>query len=143
MHKKEKEYIKCQQKGINLKEKIKEFEKSVKFKIVQCKICFESWPIKGSSNLKSVDDYVCTRCKKDKGFSVDNNIKPSPVPEALKGLTQIEEMLIARVFPVMQVYTRPRGGQRAYRGHVLNLPHNVQKIADILPREPSVIPIVI
>jgi len=33
-------------------------------------------------------------------------MKPSPVPEALQGLTQIEEMLIARVFPVMQVYTR-------------------------------------
>jgi len=36
----------------------------------------------------------------------------------------------------MQVYTRPRGGQRSYKGHVLNLPHNVQRIADILPREP-------
>eukprot|EP00111_Clytia_hemisphaerica_P020703 TCONS_00061034-protein len=119
----------------------------MKFSIAQCQTCFESWPIKITSKVNSVNDYICTRCKRDKGtpkkFSADNNMKPSPVPEALKGLTQVEEMLIARAFPVMQVYTRPRGGQRAYKGHVLNLPHNVQKIADVLPREPSDIPVMI
>ena len=123
---------------------MKDFQKSMKFTMTQCQTCFESWPIK---NISKVDDYCCTRCKRDKGtpkkFSAENNMKPSAVPEALKGLTQIEEMLIARAFPVMQVYTRPRGGQRAYKGHVLNLPHNVQKIADVLPREPKDIPIMI
>ncbi|XP_066914869.1 uncharacterized protein [Clytia hemisphaerica] len=126
---------------------MKDFQKSMNFSIVQCQTCFESWPIKITSKVNSVNDYICTRCKRDKGtpkkFSSENNMKPSPVPEALKGLNQIEEMLIARAFPVMQVYTRPRGGQRAYKGHVLNLPHNVQKIADVLPREPSDIPIMI
>ena len=38
----------------------------------------------------------------------------------LQGLTDIEEMLIARGCPIMCVY-RKHGGQRGYRGHVLNL----------------------
>ena len=59
---------------------------------------------------------------------------PSPVPKELQGLTQFEEMLIARAFPVMHVYTNPRGGQRAYKGHVLTLPQDVQQPAEILPR---------
>ncbi|XP_066932700.1 uncharacterized protein [Clytia hemisphaerica] len=138
---------KTQQKETELNGNIKDFQKSMKFSITQCQTCFESWPIKITSKVNSVNDFICTRCKRDKGtpkkFSADNNMKPSPVPEALKGLTQVEEMLIARAFPVMQVYTRPRGGQRAYKGHVLNLPHNVQKIADVLPREPSDIPVMI
>jgi len=44
-------------------------------------------------------------------------------------------------FPVMQIYTKPRGGQLAYKGHVITLPNDVQKIADILPRHPKDIPV--
>lgn len=52
-------------------------------------------------------------------------------------------MLIARVFPVMHVYTKPRGGQRAYKGHVLTLPRDVQRLADVLPRCPKDLPVII
>ena len=42
----------------------------------------------------------CQRCKKDKQspklFSSDNNMDPGSVPAELQGLTQTEEMLIAR-----------------------------------------------
>ena len=62
---------------------------------------------------------------------------PCAVPTELQGLTQVEEMLIARAFPIIQVYTKPNGGQKAYKGHVLTLPHDVQNIADVLPRYPS------
>jgi len=41
----------------------------------------------------------------------------------------------------MQIYTKPRGGQLAYKGHVITLPNDVQKIADILPRHPKDIPV--
>lgn len=58
---------------------------------------------------------------------------PSPVPKELQDLTQFKEMLIARAFPVMHVYTKPRGGQRAYKGHVITLPQDVQQLADVLP----------
>ena len=45
---------------------------------------------------------------------------PDTSPLELQGLTDIEEMLIARGCPIMCVY-RKHGGQRGYRGHVLNL----------------------
>ncbi|CAG8509590.1 4776_t:CDS:10, partial [Scutellospora calospora] len=51
----------------------------------------------------------CRRCysKKTllKKFSVDNNIDPGEVPEELQNLTDIEEMLIAQVFPNVQEFT--------------------------------------
>ena len=56
---------------------------------------------------------------------------PSSVPEELENLTQFEEMLIARAFPVIHVYTKPKGGQRAYKGHVITLPQDVQQLADV------------
>ena len=46
------------------------------------------------------------------------------VPHALQNLTQIEEMLIDRVLPIMSVYIKP-GGQQGYSGHCVNLPQNV------------------
>ena len=54
------------------------------------------------------------------------------MPEELQGLTEIEEMLIARVFPVISVY-RLRGGQHGYRGNVINFPQDVQEFATHLP----------
>ena len=68
---------------------------------------------------------------------------PSPVPKELQGLTQFEEMLIARAFPVMHVYTKPTGGQRAYKGNVITLPQDVQQLADILPRCHKDLPVII
>ena len=51
---------------------------------------------------------------------------PGEVPDELQDLTEIEEMLIARVFPVMSIY-RLRGGQHGYRGNVINFPQDVQE----------------
>ncbi|XP_020896155.1 uncharacterized protein LOC110235051 [Exaiptasia diaphana] len=58
---------------------------------------------------------------------------PSPVPPQLQGLSQVEEMLIARALPIMRVYIKP-GGQRGYSGHCINLPQNVKELALRLPR---------
>ena len=49
--------------------------------------------------------------------------------------------MIARAFPVIQVYTKA-GGSYGYKGHVINLPNNVQHIADILPHDPKDLPII-
>ena len=121
------------------------FHDSMKMEINQCIICKEAWPKKVSS--KKEENFTCLRCKRDKGtpkkFSSENSMIPSAVPEPLVGLTQIEEMLIARAFPVMQIYTKPRGGQHAYKGHVITLPNDVQKIANILPRLSSDLPVLI
>ncbi|PKB95056.1 hypothetical protein RhiirA5_437452 [Rhizophagus irregularis] len=58
------------------------------------------------------------------------------VPQELQGLTDIEEILIAQIFPVVSVYNLP-GGQYAYRGNVINFPQDVQKFVTHLPRDPS------
>ncbi|CAG8489294.1 8320_t:CDS:2 [Gigaspora margarita] len=46
----------------------------------------------------------CCQCYSDKSspkrFSGENNMDPGEVPEELQGLTEVEEMLIAQVFPV-------------------------------------------
>ena len=51
-------------------------------------------------------------------------------------------MLIARVSPIMYVY-RKHGGQRGYKGHVLNLSQDIQSILDKLPQSVSNLPILI
>ena len=77
----------------------------------QCTICKEAWPTR--QNLAAVT-YICFRCKRDKksqkNFSAANDMDPGIVPQQLRGLTQVEEMLISRICPIMQVY-RKHGGQ--------------------------------
>ena len=43
----------------------------------------------------------------------------------------------------MHVYTKPRGGQKAYKGHVITLPQGVQQLADVLPRCPQELPVIV
>ena len=51
--------------------------------------------------------------------------------------TQVEEMLISGVLPIMSLYRLPHG-QYGYSGHVINLPQDVGSFANTLPRLPSV-----
>ena len=67
---------------------------------------------------------------------------PSVVPTELQGLTQIEEMLIARALPIMKVYIKP-GGQRGYYGHCINMPQKITELAHTLPRYPKDIPLIL
>ena len=91
---------------------MQKFHKSIKFRISLCQCCHEAWPLHIKSK-KEKHPCICTRCLRDKNdtkkFSSANSLIPSPVPEELQNLTQIEEMLIARVFPVISVYTKPGG----------------------------------
>ena len=105
-------------------------------------MCFEAWPLKS----KPKTPYVCSRCSRDKKspkkFSVENSMIPSSVPDELKKLTQVEEMLIARALPIMRVYIKP-GGQHGYSGHCINLPQKVSDIATSLPRYPRDLAVII
>ena len=67
---------------------------------------------------------------------------PSLVPSQLAGLTQVEEMLIARALPIMRVYIKP-GGQRGYSGHCINLPQNVSELVHSLPRYPKNLSVIV
>ena len=51
----------------------------------------------------------------------------------LQGLTQVEEMLVSAVLPILSLYKLPHG-QYAYSGHVINLPQDVTSFANSLPR---------
>ncbi|XP_059076947.1 uncharacterized protein LOC131876152 [Cryptomeria japonica] len=65
-----------------------------------------------------------------------------PQPEELASLTQVEEMLIARVNPILQV-THATGGQYKYKGHTISFPQNVEHISNILPHTIDHLPIII
>ena len=109
-----------------------------------CIVCHELWPTRVCLNDETT--YQCTRCKRDKGkpklYSVENDMYPGDVPICLQGLTQVEEMLIAHACPIMCIY-RKHGGQRGYKGHVVNLPQNIQGFLDTLPSNVNDLPILI
>jgi hypothetical protein len=71
------------------KTNINKFQKSIKFSIVKCTICQEAWPLKAKP--KSLTNYVCLRCSRDKKspkkFSCKNSMIPSCVPHELQNLT--------------------------------------------------------
>ena len=67
---------------------------------------------------------------------------PGPVPPQLQGLTQVEEMLISAVMPMMCLYRLPLG-QYGYSGHVVNLPQDVSTFVTSLPRLPRDIDVIL
>ena len=67
---------------------------------------------------------------------------PGEQPVCLKVLTQIEEMLIARVSPVIQV-SYATGGQLKYSGHTICFPQDISSIATQLPRHLDALDILI
>ena len=89
---------------------------------------------------------MCSRCSRDKQepelYSAANNMDPGSVPPVLQGLTQVEEMLISPVMPIMSVYQLPLG-QYGYSGHVINLPQDVASFVRSLPCIPNQVDIVI
>jgi hypothetical protein len=60
------------------------------------------------------------------------------VPEELQELTEIEKMLITRVFLVMSIY-RFCGEQHEYHRNVINFSQNVKELAIHLPRDSSLL----
>ena len=85
------------------KEVMNKFHKSMQYCICQWTVYHEAWPL--CTRPKQPHNYVCSRCSRNKSvpkeFSQENSTIPFPVPKELLGLTQFEEMLIARAFPVM------------------------------------------
>ena len=129
---------------IQAKSNIDMFHKSNIYTVYQCSVCREAWLIK--FRPKIANQYQCSRCTNDKQqpkkFSKENDMIPSLVPSQLAGLTQVEEMLIARALPIMRVYIKP-GGQRGYSGHCINLPQNVGELAHSLPRYPKDLSVIV
>ena len=57
---------------------------------------------------------------------------PIEQPYILRVLTQVEEMLITHMNPILQV-TDARGGQYKYNGHKISFPQDISTIVQILP----------
>ena len=110
----------------------------------QCVSCKETWPTGQGLNAQRYIE--CLRCKRDKEatklFSSQNDMDPGTVPNELKNLTEIEEMRIARACTIMCVY-RKHGGQRGYKGHVLNFPKDIQNFFPRLPPSVAELPFLI
>src|SRR5581483_4523617 len=121
---------------------LKNFRKkmeNIHYKI--CNVCNEKIP-----SLILVQEMMCRRCFSEKSvpkkFSAENNMDPGKVPDELKALTEIEQMLISQVFTVISVY-RLRGGQTGYRGNVINFPQDVLGFTSRLPRNPSTLDVLV
>ena len=74
-------------------------------------------------------------------YGAENNMDPGPVLE-LPAVSEIEEMLIARVHVAMQV-RQVRGQQYKYSGHVINFLRNTGRVYNSLPLLPEDLDIVI
>jgi ATP-dependent DNA helicase PIF1 len=99
-----------------------------------CHVFHESYP--GIQVLMGSEGPICKRCKQERGshrFSQWNHMDPGEQPHVLRVLTQVEEMLIARVNPILQV-THARGGKYKYSGHTISFPQDISMIARNLPR---------
>jgi hypothetical protein len=111
-----------------------------------CTRCKETW------FTNNVVDGVCKKCrttrdkskKDDEPFlmSVENLMDPGGVPPNLPELTQVEEMLIAKVHVMVEVH-QIRGQQYRYSGHVCNFLRDVGKIYNKLPLLPQNLEIVL
>ena len=115
----------------------------------RCHLCGERWfaaQTPAQARAVAEREYTCDRCKRDKkqdkSFSTANDMGPGSVPDQLNGLTQAEEMLIAKSCPAMRFY-RLKEGQRGYGGHVVNLAQNIGDFVNSLPRPASELPIIV
>lgn len=83
----------------------------------------------------------CSSCAKPKpdGIrvkSAHNSMDPGDVPGFLPKLTNVEEMLPARINPVLTIF-KTKGHQTGYSGHVIHFPQDVNEIARRVPRLPA------
>ena len=88
-----------------------------------CCICKEKFP---SLRMTSAEGQTCQRCHRQSRrpgaalFGVENNMVPGPVPPELADLTDVEELLIARILAVTSVHRLPLG-QIGYKGHTITI----------------------
>jgi hypothetical protein len=57
------------------------------------------------------------------------------MPKALEGMTDMENHLVAPPIPFMTIYSLPRGGQRGVHAGMVNVPTNITKTQQQLPRQ--------
>jgi hypothetical protein len=83
---------------------------------------------------------ACEKCIREKNhikmFSSENNMDPGKMPNELKNLSIVEQQLIARISPCINVHMLKHGGIAA-NGHCVAFPQEIDKPSKILPNLPS------
>lgn len=112
---------------------VRSFESEMRIvNLAICRVCrrrTESTNISGDTCLK------CIRARVN-ALTVENGLDFGLIPPQLSNLTLVEQVLIARVHPVVSVF-RIRGQQLGYSGHVVNFVQHIEQIATRLPQDPS------
>ncbi|KZS87110.1 hypothetical protein SISNIDRAFT_388695, partial [Sistotremastrum niveocremeum HHB9708] len=93
-----------------------------------CDSCHEKW--------FDISDGKCKTCQRGSKFQESNAMYPGPDVLELPELTQMEEMMIARVHTILQVW-QVNGGQFKYSGHCCNFPRDTDTFHTKLPLLPS------
>jgi hypothetical protein len=87
-----------------------------------------------------ISNEVCKRCSIDKNiiqlYSEDNNMDPKPSPPDMSDLTVIEQQLISRISPCINVHLLNHGGIGS-SGYCVTFPQEVNEPAKIVPRLPK------
>ncbi|XP_012146256.2 uncharacterized protein LOC105663231 [Megachile rotundata] len=112
-------------------------EEMSSIRLMTCENCKRCYP-----DIINAGFDFCTICSdpnKLSRFTSANFMDPGEVPQELVGLTYIEQMLIARIHPVVSLY-KIRGAQYAYTGNVINFRQDISRLAKDLPHRPSDLP---
>jgi hypothetical protein len=93
---------------------------------------------------ENCDRYEIEQENANSSILLKDFVKPCSIPDELRAnmLTFIEEQLIALVFVQQFVYLRGFG-EVASKGHCINFSQDITEIAEVLPRLPSEMPLVI
>lgn len=115
--------------------------KEMAYKFNLCSICHER-----RLEMKMTPKEMCFRCAKEKTsikiFSSDNNMDPKSVPSELQDPTIVEQQLISRISPAINIHMLKHGGI-ASSGHCVTFPQQINEPATDLPKLPSEINIIL
>ncbi|KAF8641969.1 hypothetical protein AX14_009816, partial [Amanita brunnescens Koide BX004] len=111
-------------------------QKIMDIQLELCNHCNEKW-----FDLDVIDG-KCKKCRKGTKFQESNLMDPGLRPEYLPELTQMEEMLIAPVHVLMQLW-QVRGGQYKYTGHICNFLKDNAQFYNRVPLLPENVEIIL
>jgi hypothetical protein len=109
-------------------------------KLELCPSCHEEWFDLDIKQSTTDGEVKCARCRKSTKWTAANAMYPGPDPSSpgvnLPGLTQMEEMMLAPIHVLLQVW-QVRGGQTKYTGHICNFFRDVGEFHNRVPRLPE------
>ena len=125
---------------LKMEEKLKEQE------FVYCRHCDERL----FNEKLTRRDQRCVKCRQEWSkskpgqvlmWSEENDMRCTPVPPELQGLTPVEQSAIQRLFTVMKIY-RVSQGALYLKGHCLTVLQDLEGFAKRLPPLPSSLPMI-